>query len=140
MPMSWQSQAKTKWWTENKLKIQVEAQSRARENIVNTLEKIYTPSELELSQIYKAVIHTIKAKAIANSQKIRTMPNGLVIVPPDINMNEQKLMWDIIKTERWEPTKITDREDLIPPWEWDDEEDVVFYLPDNWREWQKALE
>ena len=124
-------------WVDEKLVMKDRALKKATDEIEKGLVKLYTPSEKELAMWYEAVMGIFKMKAISNYQKIKKMSDWTIIIPPDVNMNENKVLWEVFKTERWEPTRITDREDFVPPTD-DDEEDVIFYLPNNGRE-TKAL-
>lgn len=136
--LSWFMLKKITWWAEEKLKIKENAFNIAKKNIEKKLGKIYTPTEEELSVWYEAVMQVFKAKAISNAQKIKKMPDGTIIIPPDINIGENTELWKIFKTERWEPTNIRDKDDFFLNSEDKDEEEVQFYLPNNWREqlWQ----
>lgn len=138
MNRNWYSSQKTKGWAKYKLELEMEAKAKARENTVNSLAKLFTPSEKEISQTYEAVFTTLRLKAISNYQKIKRMPDWTIIIPPDVNMNESKIIWEIIKAERWEPTRFTDKWDFIPEGE-DDQDDITFFLPNNWRDDLKQL-
>ena len=131
---SWWIYTKTNKWSEEKLKLKMEAKDEARDNAKKILVQMYTPTEKQLSEIHESLILTIHAKAVANTQKIKTMPDWTIIIPPDINMGEIDRMWNIVKTEKGEPTKISEKDDFVPLWDGDEEEDVIFYLPDNQRE------
>lgn len=125
-----------KGWKVDKQEIIQQAKIQAQEDFKNELVKSYRPNEEEVSEIYKNIIFTIKAKAKSNAQKIKTLPDWTILIPPDINMSEQKTMWEILKWEMWEPTKFNDKGDFIPDVD-EEEENVIFYLPNNWRElWQ----
>lgn len=130
---SWNVSKQTTGWTEDKLKLIMEAKEEARDELKSNLVTLFKPSEKEIAQAYEAVFTTLRLKAISNYQKIKRMPDGTIIIPPDVNVNEQKAIWEVIKAERWEPTKFNDRWDFIPETE-DDEDDVTFFLPDNQRE------
>jgi hypothetical protein len=77
-------------------------------------------------------MQTFKAKAFSNVQKIKKMPDWTIIIPPDVSMSENKLIWEIIKTERWEPIRVT-KDDFVPPAD-DEQEWIQFYLPNNERD------
>ncbi len=129
---SWVHTKKMKGWWEEKKVLSEEASKIAKENLKQEMVKLYSPSPKELAEIYKAVMLTFKAKAMSNAQKIKQLEDWTIIIPPDVSMSENKLIWEIIKTERWEPTKVT-KDDFIPPTE-DEDEWIQFYLPDNKRD------
>lgn len=143
--MNWWSWSKTRGWAEEKLQIRTEAMEIAKENAKQKYIDIYTPSQKEISEIYRSTMFAIAAKAKSIEQKIKTMPDWTIIIPPDVNMKDLEDIWKIAKTERWESYKIADREDIVPLADPNEgREDVTFYLPDNGREdlkeWQRAIE
>ena len=133
---------KTKGWTEEKLAMRDKAVSIAKKNMTIKLWKAFTPTQEEISQWYEAAFRTLSLKAQSNLQKMRIMEDGTIIIPPDVSMTETKTLWEIFKTERGEPVRITDREDYVPPSDDNDDEDVIFILPDNGRDtkliWARA--
>lgn len=139
--LTWAMNKNTKGWAEDKLRIKQEALKIAEKNVTKKLGKIYTPSQEELSQWYEAVMGIFRAKAISNYQKIKKLPDWTIIIPPDVTNADNKILWEIFKTERGEPTRIIDREDYVPPDDDNDDEDIVFYLPNNGRDslpvWQE---
>lgn len=135
---NWHIGDMTTGWADEKLLLIEETKEEARKELKKNLVKIFTPSEKEISQTYEAVFTTLRLKAISNYQKIKRMPDWTIIIPPDVNVNEQKVIWEIIKAEKWEPTKFTNKWDFIP--ENDDElDDITFFLPDNGRDDLKQL-
>lgn len=131
--LNWYIRDNIKGWVEEKLAIKDKALKIAENNIAKKLWKIYTPSEQELSQWYEAVMGIFRAKALSNYQKIKKLKDWTIIIPPDVTNADNKILWEVFKTERGEPTKVLDREDYVPPTD-EEDEDVVFYLPDNWRD------
>ncbi len=131
---NWSINEKTKGWSEKKLEILQEAKEEATESFRKAVIKAYTPTQEEVDIIYKAVMWVITAKAIANYQKIRKLSDWTILIPPDVNMWETTKIFEIVRTLNHEPLSYKEKDDFIPEWDWDDEDDVVFYLPNNWRE------
>lgn len=129
---SWHFTKKMKWWAEEKKVLSEEVSKIAQENLKQEMIKLYSPNPKELAEVYKAVMQTFKAKAFSNVQKIKKMPDWTIIIPPDVSMSENKLIWEIIKTERWEPIRVT-KDDFVPPAD-DEQEWIQFYLPNNERD------
>ena len=132
--MNWSIAKNAKGWAEKKLEILQEAKEEAQENFKKSVVKAYTPTQEDVDTIYKAVMWVITAKAIANYQKIRKLADWTILIPPDVNMWETTKIFDIVRTLNHEPLTYKEKDDFIPEGDWDDEDDVVFYLPNNGRE------
>lgn len=122
----------TKWWSVEKQDFIRNCKEQAESELKEELVELYKPSNEELSQMYKALFYTMRAKAISFYQNVETANNWKIKFNDNISISELISLWKIIRTEQWLPIQYKDTWEDINI-ENDNSEDIVFYLPDNWR-------
>lgn len=120
------------WWNEKKKILKTQAIE-----LLKTKKKseVYQPSVDDLNDIYKDLINIYKAKTKSELQKIKVTEDWTIIIPPDLNMEDIDKIFAVVRTLRWEPTRISTAESnktIIAK----QQNNIIFNLPNNWREWQ----
>lgn len=109
----------TKGWTEDKKKLREEVAKEAMEELKKEMIEAYKPSMEELSEAHQALFTLIRAK-------IRLMQWGDIpwAKITDVDVRDLKALWEMVKIEKWEPTKYVqqDSKTIITPWAPTDEE------------------
>lgn len=100
---------KTIWWSKEKQDFIVECRKLAEKDMKGELKELYKPTLQELSKMHEAIMHIIKSKLFSLAQKVSKDENGNIILPKDLNLKELKIIWEIIKAEKWEPIKISNK-------------------------------
>lgn len=123
---------KTKWWSIDKQKFIQSCKNQAEDELKEELVELYKPSNEEISQIYKSIFYTMRAKAVNFSQNIKKDNSGNITFTEDISISELMTLWKILRTEQWLPIQYKDSKENISIKE--ENENIIFYLPDNWRD------
>lgn len=75
------------------------------ESTMKTLEKMYRPSQKELGDMHKAIINLMKAGIQMEVDACFDKRTGKVVDSP--NVKALKALWEMVKTEKEEPTTIS---------------------------------
>jgi len=107
----------TKWWSQDKEELKKKALNKAITQTEEVLAEYYKPTLDELWTMHKQIIQLSKAK-------INEMTNIAKNKQRGIKVNDIKVLWDIIKVEKNEPTSYvrSDNETLIKNDELSEEE------------------
>lgn len=90
--LDWNFNKQTKGRAEEKAKLKAKALNEAKEEIKKEMKELYKPSLEELSGMHKTVIQLIYAKLE------KMLEEGG-------SMQDLAKIWEILKVEKWEPTK-----------------------------------
>lgn len=112
---NWNTRKFTNGWTEERIEFRAQAMEDAKEALKKQVaDQIYTPSLKELWEMHKALLDICKM-SILYIQQTYTKKNKdwkiEVVGMPD--SNDVKRFWDIVKTEKWDPTQITKETDEL---------------------------
>lgn len=109
--LDWNFNKQTKGRAEEKAKLKSKALNEAKEEIEKEMKELYKPSLEELAGMHKTVIQLIYAKLE------KMLEEGG-------SMQDLAKIWEILKVEKWEPTKYVqqDSKTTITPWAPTDEE------------------
>ena len=113
VPKNWNFQKQTKGRAEEKKQLREEVTKQAMEELKKEMVEAYKPSSEELSEAHKKIFTLIQATINSMMERLE---NGEVSLD---NIKTIKSLREIIKIEKWEPTKYVqqDTKATITSWE-----------------------
>lgn len=104
-------------WSKEKQEFINKAKEQAKSELQEKMKELYKPSEEELAKMHEAVMWVFKAKVFSNAQKITKLDDWTIIIPPDIDIKENKMIWEVLKTEQGMPTRVNENQLTWKGWE-----------------------
>lgn len=100
---------KTIGWRKEKDGIIKHCSKLAKQEIQEELKELYKTSSIELSKMHETTMILFKSKLFNLAQNVSKDEKGNIILPENLNLKELKIIWEIVKTELWEPIKISNK-------------------------------
>ena len=98
-PQNGNFKKQTKWWLEEKKKLREEISKEALEQIKKEWVEVYKPDMSELSEAHKKIFTLIQATINGMMRELDSEEGFFV------NIKTLKALREMIKIEKWEPTK-----------------------------------
>ena len=99
VPQNGNFKKQTKWWLEDKKKLREEISKEALEQIKKEWVEVYKPDMSELSEAHKKIFTLIQATINGMMGELDSEEGFFV------NIKTLKALREMIKIEKWEPTK-----------------------------------
>ncbi len=107
VPKNWNFQKQTKWRVEEKKKLREEISKEALEQIKKEWVEVYKPDMRELSEAHKKIFTLIQATINGMMSELDSDEGFFV------NIKTLKSLREMIKIEKWEPTKYEKTDQIL---------------------------